>query len=93
MVSCQTSETLPVKKQDGKIPIVTTNETIGIHAKMIAGEKAFVVPLVSVRKIPSASEREIISDSAAILSDFPLSGSILGKTLHKYPGTYLNLQE
>lgn len=60
---------------------------------MIAGEKAFVVPLISVKKIPSPSERELISDSAAIMSDFPLAGSILEKTLHKYAGAYLNVQE
>lgn len=92
LFSCQMPESSIIKKNDGKIPIVTTNEVIGIHTKMIAGEKAFVV---SLRKntAPSSPEKELIYDAGIIMSDFPIAGSPLEKILQKYTGTYLNIAE
>lgn len=54
------------------MPIVTTNETIAIHTRMIAGDRAFVVALdENVR--PSAPEKELIYDAGVIISDFPIA--------------------
>ncbi len=80
-----------MKKQDGKIPIVTTNEVIGIHTKMVAGEKAFVVSLDPNHLSPTTAEKELIYDAGIIMSDFPIAGGPLEKVLQKYTGTYLNV--
>lgn len=87
-------EKIVEKNQDWRIPIVTTNETLAIHARMVAHEHAFIVSLQNAKKWPTKTEKELISDARIIMSDFDISPeSQIGKILEKYNGTYLNVDK
>jgi ABC-type Zn uptake system ZnuABC Zn-binding protein ZnuA len=73
LFGCQEQNSSAINKRDGKMPVVTTNEIIAIHTRMIAADHAFVVALDENGSRPSASEKELIYDAGVIISDFPIA--------------------
>jgi ABC-type Zn uptake system ZnuABC Zn-binding protein ZnuA len=70
---CQEQNSSVINKRDGKMPVVTTNQTIAIHTRMIAADRAFVVALDENNLRPSAAEKELIYDAGIIISDFSIA--------------------
>lgn len=88
--SCQVQWTKILSTQHQKLPVVATNETLAIHAKMIAKDDVFVV-IINEKKYLSNAERELILNSDIIISDTALEKSKIWSVLQNYKGTYLNV--
>jgi ABC-type Zn uptake system ZnuABC Zn-binding protein ZnuA len=84
----ESSPQISTTEEERKIPIVTTNEILSIHTRMIAQKNAFVITLGMQKKSLSKADKTLLYESAAILSDSDIQGSPLEKIVEKYDGKY-----